>query len=416
MWDEQDPTWQEYLLYGSDSEATIMARRTALSRYLEFWNKKSKEKVSLKDIVELAKENDNSVEKVWLLCSKDMLKRLAPNTVKAYSGLIRSYLSWWGMHFSRRAKLPLTVTSAQERLVNKKLEYRPPDVKKLLDVITDLRDRALILMFFQGGIDISTTLSLKYGDVAEQLELDVSPIVIQAKRRKSQINFRFCIGSDAVHALKLYVDDRKLVRHVCPKCKGTWRMPRHNCPKCGVDTMKVREDIDFDEPLFIAHSGKTRVPTRQALETRMKMYVKNAKVVDPRRLERANFNIAGPHALRAAFSSILQYNGMNQVIIDGLQGHKVAYDSAYSRLSNRELIELYSKFEEHLTVSNAEEMMTMREELVHMKRQIAQLEARDLNRATTLAGAPSDPVKVVLYKKLLELIESDKGLLTDFEG
>ena len=111
---------------------------------------------------------------------------------------------------------------------------------------------------------------------------------------------------------------------------------------------------------------------------------------------------------------ILQYHGMNQVIINGLQGHKVAYDSAYSRLSNRELIEPYSKFEEHLMVSNAKAIMTLREEMLEMKRKMKEMEERKLNHATNLAEVPSDPVKVALYRRLLELVESNSELPQDY--
>lgn len=84
-------------------------------------------------------------------------------------------------------------------------------------------------------------------------------------------------------------------------------------------------------------------------------------------------------------------------------------------MTDRELQELYSRFEEHLTVTNSEQMLTIREEMLQMKRKISVLEAREINRATNLAGAPSDPMKVELYKRLLELVESDTSLLRDFE-
>jgi len=41
------------------------------------------------------------------------------------------------------------------------------DVKKLVDHSRAPRDRAIILTMFQGGMDVSTLCSLKYGDVAE---------------------------------------------------------------------------------------------------------------------------------------------------------------------------------------------------------------------------------------------------------
>ncbi len=414
MWNEQDPTWQEYLLYGRDSDGTLTVRRTALRKYLEFYKEHFKKELTLEEIVEMAKESDITLEKAWLLCCKKMLKTLAPNTVNMYGALIRSYLGWWGMRFSKRARLPLAVTTAQERIENKKYEYRPPDVKKLIDVVSDLRDRTMILFFFQGGIDLSTAFSLKYGDVAEQLESGQSPLLIHAKRPKSQFNFRFCIGSDAINALKVYINDRKMVRYTCVGCNASWRMPRQTCTKCGAKTKTIKEDVDYDEPLFVTHDGKKRAISKSTFESRMRRYVAHGKIVDPRRMKRADFNIAGTHALRAAFSSILQYHGMNQVIIDGFQGHKVAYDSAYSRLSDRELIELYSKFEEHLMVSNAEAMMTLREEMLEMKRKMKEMEEREINRATNLAGLPSDPVKVALYKRLLALVESDTELLQDY--
>jgi len=414
MFDENDPAWLEYKKYCRDAPATLVARRTALKGFMKVWESEYGEDISINQLAEHAKVGNKDLEGAWMIYCKKTLLNHAPKTVNAYSGLIRSFLGWWGFHFSKRARLPLDIAAAQEQIHNKKFEYRPPDVAKLLEVVTDLRDRAMILMFFQGGADLSTVLSLKYGDVARQLELGETPLIVTAQRKKTRINYRFCVGNDTINALNNYLSDRRMNRFACAKCHASWMMSRKTCPYCSGDVNPEPVDIQFDEPLFVTHNAKKKSPSKTSIEQRMKRYVDIAQIVDPRRMERADFNIAGAHALRAAFSSVLQYNGMNQTVIDGLQGHKVAYGSAYSRMTDRELMELYAKFEDHLTVTNAEEMMTLREEMQEMKQKISDMEARELNRATNLAGAPRDPVKVELYRRLLELVESDKGLLRDY--
>jgi integrase len=414
MFNDNDPAWLEYQRFGRDAHATLVARRTALKGFMKVWKSEYGEDITISQLTEYAKNGNKDLEGAWMIYCKKTIENHAPKTVNAYSGLVRSFLGWWGFNFSKRARLPLDISSAQEQIHNKKFEYRPPDIGKLLEVVTDLRDRALILMFFQGGADLSTVLSLKYGDVALQLEREEVPLLITAQRKKTRVNYRFCVGRDTVNALNNYLSDRRMMRFACSKCHASWMMSRKTCPYCSGGVNAEPVDIGYEEPLFVPHNGKKKSLSTPAFTQRMKRYVKMSKIVDPRRMERADFNIAGAHALRSAFSSVLQYRGMNQTIIDGLQGHKVPYGSAYSRMTDRELKELYAKYEEHLTVTNAEEMMTLREEMLEMKQKILDMEARELNRATNLAGAPEDPLKVELYRRLLKIVESDSALLQDF--
>ena len=240
------------------------------------WESENGEDITISQLAEHAKQGNKDIEGVWMIYCKKTLKDHAPKTVNAYSGLIRSFLGWWGFHFSKRARLPLDISAAQEQIHNKKFEYRPPDVAKLLEVVTDLRDRAMMLMFFQGGADLSTVLSLKYGDVASQLEQGEFPLIITAQRKKTKVNYRYCVGNDTINALKNYLSDRRMNRYACVKCRASWMMARKTCPYCSGDVNMEPVDVQYDEPLFITHDGKKNSPSKTTFEQRMRRYVEMA--------------------------------------------------------------------------------------------------------------------------------------------
>jgi integrase len=62
-----------------------------------------------------------------------------------------------------RHKLP------KPRVTNKRIRVGAEQVKILVDHARTPRDRAIILMLFQGGMDVSTLCALRYGDIPDDL-------------------------------------------------------------------------------------------------------------------------------------------------------------------------------------------------------------------------------------------------------
>jgi integrase/recombinase XerD len=214
------------------------------------------------------------------------------------------------------------------KIENIKIEYRPEQVKKLLSVIKNLRDKAITLVMFQSGMDISTVCSLNYGDLKEGLEKGEEPLMIHVKRPKVGLNYRIFIGHDAIESIKTYLNERRV---------------------------KYKEDIDFDTPLFMLEGTHVNNRVRckpKFFQDNMRRYVLLAGLVSKEKMEKADFSPARPHALRSGFSTIARLKGLNERLIDYFMGHSDPYGGAYNQATNDELREKYTEIEPALSVSS----------------------------------------------------------------
>ena len=221
-------------------------------------------------------------------------------------------------------------------------------------------------------MDLSTALSLNYGHVKEELDKNRIPLLIHLERKKSNTTYRTCLGFDAVSAIKLYLHERSIPRYRCKTCSHTWTRKRLHCalPNCTGEVVEYAETLTYDSPLFMQthHTRRLRGNELMAL---MRQYVIRSGLLPKERINRANKNPAGTHALRSAMSSILQFHGINQEVINGFLGHRVAYDSAYSRLGEKELLEIYSGVAKHLSVTGAEDSSDVLKEVRNLKEEMA---------------------------------------------
>jgi integrase len=62
----------------------------------------------------------------------------------------------------------------------------------------------------QGGLSISDLLGLKYGDIKEEFEKNVTPLCLDLSRKKTNVPFLTFIGSWALGLLKQHLKDRPL--------------------------------------------------------------------------------------------------------------------------------------------------------------------------------------------------------------
>jgi len=206
------------------------------------------------------------------------------------------------------------------------------DVKKMVNCCKNLRDRAVVLMMYQGGFDTQTLLSLDYGDVKEGLERGEKPLVIQVVRQKEGIDYKTCIGHDAIEALKLYLHEREL---------GTRYIPA--------------EKLKPDSPVFISErvydKRKCERLTNIGLGIVFKSIARRAGVVDVEELKRSDINIAGAHALRKSFSTICRNSAVPPDLVEYMIGHRLKFDGAYYGPSDEDLKEEYKKAEPFLSIS-----------------------------------------------------------------
>jgi len=318
---------------------------------------------------------------------------VSKHTATLWLLVVRSFYKANG--FSLMIKTP----RAAPKKENVKLSLTPKDVKLLVDHAPTLRDRAIILMMFQGGFDVSTICSLNYGDVARELEAGKSPLVINVVREKEEVSYYTCIGHDAIEMIKAYLRERQRY-----------------------------QKLKLSDPLFVKEGAKKlrfeRI-TPNLIQNMVRDVAIKSGLVSQEEMDNADINPARPHALRSAFSTILRLNGFNDTIVEFMMGHTIAYNGAYFIPPPEKLREMYRGVEHAFCISGVPEMVDekldsyktvlddYRREIDVLKKRIAEMEERERQRARELPEdilykLLSDPETTSFLKKKLTEIAQDK--------
>ncbi|MEM3697842.1 MAG: site-specific integrase [Candidatus Bathyarchaeia archaeon] len=251
-------------------------------------------------------------------------KGVSRNLAVTYCNAIRSFYKANGF------PLNLRIPKAAPKKENFKLILRVPEVKRLIDVATNVRDRAIILTLFQSGMGVSELCNLTYGDVVKGLEENEEPLHIHLIRKKELVEYDTFLGKDAIDALKSYLDERR----------------------------RNGEILKYDTPLFIKRfiksnsKSKAERLTPTLIEATFRALAVKSGLVSQERLERADINPCRPHTLRSSFISILKTAGCPNVAVEYMVGHAVPdTEKAYWQVRVEELKNLYKKYEKHISIS-----------------------------------------------------------------
>lgn len=277
-------------------------------------------------------------------------KGISKMMATTYVGAIRS--------FYRRNGFPIMTKTpkAAPKKENRKMSLTPREVKLLVDHAPTLRDRAIILFMFQGGFDASTICSLNYGDVKRGLERGEVPLLIEVVREKDEVEYFTFVGYDAVEALKAYLNDRKR--------KG--------------------EELKLYSPLFAKEGAKKLKHERitpNLIQNMLRETALKAGLISEEDLENADLNPCRPHALRAAFSTILRLNGFDPLLVDFMQGHRIPYNGAYLIPPPERVRQMYAELEPQLSISSMhpverrveEKLKAYRDDIAELQNEVNEL-------------------------------------------
>lgn len=250
------------------------------------------------------------------IIGKGVSDKLAQMQVSA----MRSFYATYDLtvRLKGRRKLP------RPRVENKRMIVAAEQVKVLVDHARSPRDRALILVNFQGGLDVSTLCSLKYGDVAEGLAKNEHPLKLDLYRGKTGTDFYTFLGRDATEALKAYLADMK---------------------QRGVK-------FTHNTPLFVQGRGKAALKTENVQAVMREAALRSGFIDDHNNGK--EFNPLGPHALRESFGSIMTNSGVPDTIVDFWHGHEIGeMAEAYRSVQLESLKKMYLDREKLLSVSGS---------------------------------------------------------------
>jgi integrase len=233
---------------------------------------------------------------------------------------IRSFYATFGVTVRMKGRHALP----RPRVKNKRMKVAADQVKILVDHARTPRDRAIILTLFQGGMDVSTLCSLKYGDIAEGLKRDEHPLKLELFRRKSGTEYYTFLGKDAVEAIKVYLADMK----------SRGRRFKH------------------ETPLFLKERGTTGITTN-LVQNMMRIVALKSGLIDEENNGKA-FNPLGPHALRESFGSIMINTGVPDTIVDFWLGHSIGeMAEAYKGVQFESLKQIYLEREKLISISTS---------------------------------------------------------------
>ncbi|MGB2727220.1 MAG: tyrosine-type recombinase/integrase [Halobacteriota archaeon] len=312
------------------SENTRRNYLSGLKKYCEFRNLEPDELID--EIEENVKKSprereraEREVKKFYDWLRED--KKLSSGTIHVCITAVRAFYRDNG--FPLR---PLRLPTTRVKKENIRRVLKAEDVKKMVNCCKNSRDRAVVLMLFQGGFDTQTLLSLDYGDVKGGLKNEEEPLVIHVVRQKEGVDYKTCIGHDAIEALGLYLHEREM---------GTRYIPA--------------EKLKPGAPLFISERvfdmKKRKRLTNIGVVIVFKELARRAGVVDVEDLKRSDINIVGAHALRKSFSTICRNSGVPPDLVEFMIGHRLKFNGAYYEPSDEKLKEEYRKAEPFLSIS-----------------------------------------------------------------
>ena len=428
------------------SDGTLAKYFSSMRAYLEFLEEKKQLKLTPSELIDRieadgkkARKDQGEIEREWVQFAiwltteykkfdshgNRLDKPMSYQSARNIANAIKTFYKHFGFPLSEIAHLPPKIRGARGKLENQKVSYRPETVRRLINAMKSNRDKAITLVMFQSGMDISTTLSLTFGQIRRGLERGECPLMLKVQRPKVGTTYRTFIAQDAIDAIKVHLAERTYRRYRCQKCDRSWELERKKCPPpCnGNKIEEYSEELDHNTPLFASSSQETK-KVKSYYQDRLRKFAVIAGIITEEELKEADINPARPHALRAGFSSIMVLQGVNQQLIDYFLGHTSdPYGGAYFNAPDEQLRELYSKHMEHLSITEVREIadveekfqeeLTKRDELIKelsgknesMEERLSNLEGLFHRRARVLLeGAEEDEIQA--GAELLEFVET----------
>ena len=345
--------------------------------YLEFFKEKG-ETLTPHDLLKRIKEDrkqdeleQGEIERIWyeftLWLENDYSKfdqrrkrsgkRVSKKTIQTYAATIRHFYKFFNHPLNSETKLRAQVARSKGKIENEGFQHMPSTIKQLLSAVPSLRDRAIILTMFSSGLDLGTTLSLKYGDIVKGLEKDQEVIMIKTTRVKTGVTFRTFINRDAILAINAYLTERTQDRYVCNECGRTTSVNRAYCPKCRTPGLrKYNLDLKRSSALFSRMWGVEPI-TPDTFEKVLRTYSINSGVISKEDMEVSDISPTRPHSLRMSFSRILNSQGCPKGIIETFMGHSDRYGNVYQNFTDSVLKENYLKYSKFLSLDQSEKIV-----------------------------------------------------------
>lgn len=281
------------------------------------------------------------------------------NYAKTQIGSIMAFYRENGfkIHFTRRFSDLFPSGGKPE---NRKQLVTPSDLKEMLDNARSLRDRAIMLTLFEGGMDIATLKSINVGQVADVELPETKFLTIHLRREKEQWDYFTHLGFNAIEAIRRYLSERRV-----------------NLKRRGVS-------LKDGDPLFVKEwvkEGKHSRITSRCVEKAVRDVATRSGLLNTATLKEGQLAPIRPYSLRGSFSTLLENDKCPYNYREFWQGHKIRYGGAYFTPSEQLSLTTYM---EHYEALSIEEPSSAKDELTKRVRELENVNQALLTRMATI--------------------------------
>ncbi len=270
-------------------------------------------------------------------------------TCTVYYAAVRSFFTWNDRPLGRMPEKFAGHTQYESDRV-----LAPQEVAKMIDMAVTVRDKAIISFLHQSAQRAGILTALRYGDIRNQLEKNILPIVIDVKGvllnaqganvNKKETRYKFAIGKETVDYLKRMIEQRR----------------------------EAGEQITDDSWLFIGQRGAPidlDVIMRTVNKAAEKAGIQSTRTIGKTRDGKVKRkHEVHSHVFRRTWKGAMREAGVTDAdLLNFMIGHEFAYGGAYDKYSAEYIRKEYAKAEPRLTVMVSPEVaMTLeRDSLVN---------------------------------------------------
>jgi len=296
----------------------------------------------IKDFDSIVKIDKKELQKLIETYVIHVKKNVNPNTVPTYLVPVRTFLeindielNWRKIKRFYPGKIKPSGASA----------YQTKDVKLMLEVTPQIRNKALIHFLSSSGVRVGSINELKIKHLRDMPHGCTMVLIYE----DSTEEYHTFLTPEATKSLNLYLDERK----------------------------KQGEILDEDSPIFRERyqiaSAKSKALSTEAIQAVLARTMKNASLRGQKKNGRYSEQLV--HGFRKRFNTILKLNNdVNDNAIEKMMGHKKGLDGSYLQITTERLFEEFKKGIMDLTIDSTERQKTKIETLESKQAELENLQ------------------------------------------
>jgi len=305
------------------SQESVKMYTYLVMKFMKFHNLKD-----FDSVVKIEKKELQKLVETYVIHRK---KKISPNTLPSEANAIKTFLEANDIDLNWR-KIKRLYPAPVKRSGSS--AYSTEDVKKMLDVSPQIRNKAIIHFLASSGVRIGSLPELKLKHIRD-MPLDCKMITVYEDSIEEYQTF---LTPEASKALDDYPQQRR----------------------------KNNEVLNSESPLFRERyqlgTSKPRPISKEAIQGILTRAVKNSNVRGQKKNGRYSEQLA--HGFRKRFDTILKLNkAVNDNIIEKMMGHKRGLDGTYLQPTIEQMFEEFKNGIIDLTVDSSERLLAEKEKL-----------------------------------------------------